>query len=79
MSHTNPVHTLISSYFKFHFNSIIPSKSKSRKLSPSFRFLSQICVHLPLLYGSVSHLIPFNLISLIFSEVFALVVEDLRG
>ena len=79
MSHTNPVHTHISSYFKFHFNSIIPSKSKSRKLSHSFRVLSQICVHLPLLYGFVSHLTPFDLISLIFNEVCALAVEVLSG
>jgi len=49
MSHTNPIHTFISPYFKFNFNSIISSKSKTRKLSPSFKFLSQICVHLSFL------------------------------
>jgi len=62
-----------------HYTSIIPSKSKSSKLSPSFRFLSQICVHLHLLYGSVFHLTQFYLTSLIFSEVCALVMGDLSG
>ena len=61
LSQINTVHTIPSYFFKVHFNSALPSTSRSSWLSPSLRFYDNFFLHIAHFSRACNMLCPSHL------------------